>query len=237
MSADAARWASLSCSESHCVATASDGTAWTWSTTPNGNRFGQLCRKTDRVGHSEPGRVDLPPAAGAVVAAAAGGRRDSGHSLLLTAEGRVYSCGCNRWTQLGSGLYGWTDGGPYSRTPAEVVALRGFGRATHIAAGGDHSLVAVEDGGVVGFGRGHRGQLPTGKIQNAAAVAPEHLSGEAWSGTVQAVVALDDCSGVVTSESGSRQTAGGCPDETVAAMFTAAARCRQQGGLERPRKE
>jgi alpha-tubulin suppressor-like RCC1 family protein len=116
----------------------------------------------------------------AVVSAAAGGK----HTALLTRSGGVLTCGCNEHGQLGlfglghsgsgsagagrgssggGGGGGGTNGaGTPARATATAVASLAGERAVTVAAGGAHTLVLVEGGGVFSFGCGQHGRLGHG---------------------------------------------------------------------------
>lgn len=74
-------------------------------------------------------------------------------SLVLLANGDVYSFGYNNWGQLGHG-----DKEDRNRP----TKIQGIGRAKAIAAGERHSLIVVENGNVYSFGSNHYGQLGHG---------------------------------------------------------------------------
>ena len=79
-----------------------------------------------------------------VVAVAAAGR----HSLLLAADGGVYSFGDG-----GGGKLGHDDGGAMHWVPSRVRALDGV-RAVAVSAGDSHSMCALRDGRVLVWGCG-----------------------------------------------------------------------------------
>ena len=105
------------------------------------------------------------------ICVAAGGDSQSGHSAVLTADGSVYTLGCDRWQQLGLGSssggtagYTWLDGKIWQREPHRVTALDTIlegrpCRVVDIAAGSEHTACLCSTGEVVTFGRGHKGQL------------------------------------------------------------------------------
>lgn len=80
----------------------------------------------------------------------------AGHSCARLREGTVWCWGDNRQGQLGS------DGSAlgFETTPVEVVGL--VGRATTIAAGGDHTCAIVEGGSLACWGANSRGELGSG---------------------------------------------------------------------------
>jgi alpha-tubulin suppressor-like RCC1 family protein len=65
------------------------------------------------------------------------------HSLVLTWDGRVYSCGCNHFGQLGHG-------DRHDRPSPELV--EGLEGVCIVAAGACHSLAATDWGDVFGWG-------------------------------------------------------------------------------------
>ena len=83
----------------------------------------------------------------AVVWVAAGAR----HTVLVTADGRVFTCGDGRL-----GVLGYPAAGP-QRLPRAVDGLPG--PAASAAAGGFHTAVVLRDGGVATFGCNSAGQL------------------------------------------------------------------------------
>jgi alpha-tubulin suppressor-like RCC1 family protein len=207
--------ARVSCSATHCLALTPGGQVLSWATHPSGDRFGQLCQGTshrvlDASKQHVAGQVDTAPLAGVTVTAvAAGGSKESGHSLLLGQDGSVWSCGCDRWQQLGlSGAtaagaaagYAWSDGRIWQPSPKEVRALKEVGGAGAAALGADHSLVVASNGrDVYSWGRGEQGQLGRGgKVFLAAPGRSTVLSApDGWK--VKAVHAADNCSAAVHS--------------------------------------
>ncbi|KFM74797.1 X-linked retinitis pigmentosa GTPase regulator, partial [Stegodyphus mimosarum] len=74
------------------------------------------------------------------------------HTALLTASGRLFTFGNNEWGQLGHG---------HTKTvtkPSFVKVLKGE-RATVVACGRSHTLVATDGGHVYAFGSNSEGQL------------------------------------------------------------------------------
>ena len=86
-----------------------------------------------------------------VVAIAAG----ACHSMVLTVEGAVLSFGTGSYGRLGHGDE------RVQLEPMVIEALRGV-RVVAMAAGGGHSLVLTDEGGVLSFGAGVSGQLGHG---------------------------------------------------------------------------
>eukprot|EP00729_Bicosta_minor_P023029 gene23029-6331_t len=187
-------YASISCSDGHCVGITKEGVAYAWATQSHGNRFGQLCRgfvtkagsntasssssssgnsntaatanttatATDELQSARAINVPGLPDGVAIAKGWAGGRKDSGHTALLDTGGNLWMCGCDRWTQLGrGGTSGWADGAAWNPT-AEYVAMPGGAAVQQAALGADHTVALLSNGGVVAFGRGHKGQVTGG---------------------------------------------------------------------------
>eukprot|EP00658_Telonema_sp_P-2_P066298 TRINITY_DN5534_c0_g2_i2.p1 TRINITY_DN5534_c0_g2~~TRINITY_DN5534_c0_g2_i2.p1 ORF type:complete len:869 (+),score=277.49 TRINITY_DN5534_c0_g2_i2:62-2608(+) len=88
----------------------------------------------------------------------------AGHTLALQGNGSVFSWGANQSGQLGHG------NANSSFKPRQVVGLPGT-PAVQVAAGGNSSMVLLEDSTVWGFGSNSVGQLGTGssvKMANTA---------------------------------------------------------------------
>ena len=104
----------------------------------------------DRANQLEPKVIDALRGV-RVVAIAAGGY----HSMVLTDEGVVLSFGHGWYGRLGHGdeMTQWV--------PKVIEALSGV-RVVAIAASSDHSMVLTDDGTVLSFGDGDRGQLGHG---------------------------------------------------------------------------
>ncbi|EOD04355.1 hypothetical protein EMIHUDRAFT_221135 [Emiliania huxleyi CCMP1516] len=89
-----------------------------------------------------------------VVGISAGGSMQTGgtgHSLVLSDEGEVYSFGCNGYGELGRNFDNESEELPTS-VPHVVETLRGT-RVVEIAAGGASSLAATDNGAAYGWGR------------------------------------------------------------------------------------
>jgi alpha-tubulin suppressor-like RCC1 family protein len=148
---------SISAGSMHNLALRSDGTVWSWG----GNEMGQLGDGTsdDR---REPVRVVGLTDVRSIAA-------NWSHSLALRSDGTVWAWGANESAQLGSTVTekdvpprtsgGCRHGGACSRIPLEVIGLPS---AIAVAAGGNHSLALLADGGVWGWGSGGWGQLGSG---------------------------------------------------------------------------
>ncbi|KAJ1639292.1 regulator of chromosome condensation 1/beta-lactamase-inhibitor protein II [Pavlovales sp. CCMP2436] len=242
------RWDRVSCSDTHCLALR-DGVAFSWPISRAGNRFGQLCRGSaekaiSNLGEAQPGVITGVPR---IIDVAAGGQKDAGHSALVDVDGRVWTCGCDRWQQLGlsgAGGLGSAAGYTWSRIwqplPQLVTALVGK-RVTRVALGADHSLALNANGReVYSWGRGEAGQLGDAKpfvrapwlarelclpavaksVQSLARVPAESL-------TLTAINALNDCSSVELCGPRGEQAhvfAGRCANKVREQMVAAATR-------------
>ncbi|KAA0162697.1 hypothetical protein FNF27_08036 [Cafeteria roenbergensis] len=115
---------------------------------------------TSDVGHtlgtlpSKQGAVSL---GGNATAVAAGGE----HSLVLLDDGSLLAFG-----KGGNGRLGYGDTSDVGHTlgtlPSKQGAVSLGGNATAVAAGGEHSLVLLDDGSLLAFGKGDNGKLGNG---------------------------------------------------------------------------
>ena len=120
-----------------------DGTLWAWGA----GSYGQIGNTAAGNTQATPLKVNLA----AVKSVAAGGT----HALAVTSDGAIWAWGNNNTGQLG-------DGGACGKTctnPVKVAALTG---ATAVAGGYVHSLVALADGTMRGWGRNAEGELGDG---------------------------------------------------------------------------
>jgi alpha-tubulin suppressor-like RCC1 family protein len=102
-----------------------------------------------------------------VMALAAGGR----HSLFLTTQGRVYSCGSNQYGQLGistkrpiSKQDQLALRGEFSRHQPALIQFTRKHPIVDVTAGGDHSLLLSARGQVYALGANNWGQLGLGDL-------------------------------------------------------------------------
>lgn len=126
----------------HSIVISTDGRVWTWGR----NEGGQL-------GHGHTDRVDVPTVVSALeglnIVTAACGKQ---HSLFVTERGVVYSCGENKYGQLGLGHQSST---VYSPTK---ISFNGP-PIKKVAAGGDFSMMIDIRGNLYSFGCPEYGQL------------------------------------------------------------------------------
>lgn len=137
----------------HNVALASDGTLVAWGS----NLFGQLGNGTTATAQLPVAVLSDGALAGKMVIAVAAG---AGHTLALTADGRVFSWGSNQTGQLGMG-----SNSPSSRNSPGAISGGGLieGKTVvAIAAGDSHSLAITSDGKAYAWGFGSKGQLGAG---------------------------------------------------------------------------
>lgn len=147
----------------HSVALKSDGSVYAWGS----NTYGQVGQTSGTTQKTLPIQVTGFPAT--VVAIAAGDY----HTLALLSNGSVYGWGQNLSGQLGNGVTS-----SFNNVPVRCGTLTGV-RA--IAAGGSHSLVALNDGSLFGFGSNSNGQLG---VAGAGANSSSPLRIDALSGIV-----------------------------------------------------
>jgi alpha-tubulin suppressor-like RCC1 family protein len=137
-----------------------DGTVWTW-----GDNFrGQLGNNSPVGSSNTPVQVTSENGLGSltdVVAVAAG----SSHSLAVKSDGTVWAWGYDGFGQLGDSI---SHPSNQSHKPVQVQDVGGSGfltDATDIAAGAEHSLVAVSPHGPVwAWGRNEFGSLGNGSF-------------------------------------------------------------------------
>ena len=121
-----------------------DGSVWAWGD----NGYGQMGNPAARHTQSSPIQVQLP---GTATFIAAGGT----HALALTGDGTAWGWGNNNTGQLG-------DSGACGKTCATPVKITGLTDATILAAGYVHSLAALSDGTMRGWGRNNESELGDG---------------------------------------------------------------------------
>lgn len=225
-----------SCSSSiHCVMI-EQGLALAWAPAPspvdgektkknkNGNRFGQLGRTNDES-TPLPLSVNGKPVVG-VVAAAAGGGKDGGHTVIVDDTGSIFTCGCDRWQQLGLGAaqggaagYTWANGRIWQNTLQRLAAFDASQTTFRdVAAGADHTLALASDGSVYGWGRSSLGQVVGGK-HGPFLTAPVKIPNI----NAKAVAAVMDCSAVLDSDN-LVVSFGRCSDTQLSALGACLAR-------------
>lgn len=138
--------ASVTCGEKHGIACSKSGAVYTFGWGVDG-RLG-LGDEADRMEFT---RIDTLESA-RIVSVSLG----SGHSVVLSAEGEMYSFGWNSWGQLGLGDI-------ENRTlPVMIPAIPGAISVRHVSCGGAHTVFITSGGEVYSFGRGANGRLGHG---------------------------------------------------------------------------
>lgn len=138
--------------ESHVVAIATDGTAWTWGS----NFYGQL-GLGDIDPRQSPTPLPSPPGGERYVDVAVG----TGHTLALASDGTLWAWGLNVSGQLGAGST------TYSTSPLRIPL-----EARWIAAGDQYSLALTTTGELWSWGRNWGGQLGDGTDTSREAPGP-----------------------------------------------------------------
>jgi alpha-tubulin suppressor-like RCC1 family protein len=118
------------------------------------NEFGELgstLNNGSEAANPTPLRVGLPGAEDPVVQLAVG----DGATLVVTADGRLYSFGENLYGELGRAL----GSGSEAANPVPAPVSLPGGHVVQAAAGGAHSLVLTAPGQLYAFGQNFYGQL------------------------------------------------------------------------------
>jgi len=173
----------VSCGKYHTAALSASGDVFCWGLESSG----QLGLGSRRLKAPTPQKVDTLSGIG-VTALSCG----MYHTLALTADGEVYSCGYGGSFMSGAGALGHGD-----RTQLEEptkLAFFGDGgsggvRAATISAGGYHSVVRDVDGGVWSWGRGEWGRL--GHYDSSDCLEPTRVEECDELGGIQAAFAAD----------------------------------------------
>lgn len=140
--------AAIAAGSGHVLALSTSGEIWAWGRNDSGQLgIGNTLTK------KKPEKI---PGLSTAIAIAAG----MDHSLALLADGTVFAWGSNTFGQVGNG------GGPcpcdriLDPTPVLIDIVGAAPLA--IVAGGNHSLVLMDDNSVWGWGRNNEGQLGQG---------------------------------------------------------------------------
>jgi alpha-tubulin suppressor-like RCC1 family protein len=160
------------------------------------NEFGELgsaLNNGSERANPTPLPVSLPDVEGPVVQLAAG---DSA-SLVVTADGRLYSFGKNTYGELGRAL----GSGSEAANPVPARVSLPDGRVVQAAAGGAHSLALSSTGQLYAFGSNRFGQLgsTTNNGNENANPTPAALALPGASGPVSQIAAGDAHSLALTS--------------------------------------
>ena len=213
-----------SCSATHCVRVR-DGLALVWPKNSSGNRFGQLgngiankrldnlqleqapasmlipSTKVSSVAASS--STTIPKTKPFVVAAAAGGAMDAGHTAVVLSDGSVFTCGCDRWQQLGLGSsaagsagYTWENGKIWRPVLQRVQSLdppNPNDPIIDVACGADYTILRSKNGRVVGFGRSQIGQVTGNGRKGPFVTGPVHVAATKAAVTHIATDPIGDC--------------------------------------------
>ena len=156
------------CGFFHTAAVTESGELWTW-----GLGFSGQLGQRDRESKLSPGKVEIGKDAHCKVTVAAAGR---GHTVVVTENGDVWSCGGNFWGQLGTGDR------ERRMSPTRIPKSMFEGAVVlMIACGADHSVATTSAGRVWTWGGGGRSQLGLGDTQYRSVptlLAPECFGSE-----------------------------------------------------------
>ncbi|KAL4425546.1 hypothetical protein ABPG75_009562 [Micractinium tetrahymenae] len=178
----------VACGDAHSAALLADGRLLTWGR----GRYGAL-------GHGDLENRSTPQAVRAL-AGVAGCQLSCGddHTVLLAANGSVWTCGRGTWGQTGQGH---TEDICY---PKQVSALAGR-RIVQVSAGGRHTLALDSSNQLLAFGNNESGQC--GGPASPCQPSPRLVEGLPFGCPVLFVVAGGDHSAVVVDRGGSVQSA------------------------------
>jgi hypothetical protein len=178
-----------------------------------------------------------------VLAAAAGGDKDGGHSAVVLSDGRVLTCGCDRWQQLGLGSsssgaagYTWKDGRIWQPLLLRVPALSTDAyKATtfdndpiiDVSCGADYTISQTRMGRVIGIGRSHLGQVTGNGKRGPFVTAAVNVVRNGGNNISHVVTKPDgDCTLLVRDlKSALAAQGGGGPDLWWDTLKTASAEC------------
>ena len=142
------RVVAVSAGGGHSLAITADGSVWSWGA----GAYGKLGHGDEQI-QSLPMRIEALAEQCVVAVSAA-----DNHSLALTANGEVWSCGHGSLGQLGHGDE------QRQQLPKKVEALTGQ-RVIAVSAGWQHSLALTADDAVWSWGYGGQGRLGHGDEQ------------------------------------------------------------------------
>ena len=142
-------------SGSHQLAVSEDGALYTWGYASPQGKLGHA----DAKNRLTPEQIPRDMLGGVPVLAAACGL---GHTLVVTADGGVWTCGCNYFGQLGREA-GTND----ARFGRAMLGNDTGTRAAMPASGDFHNVVVAHDGDVWTWGLGEYGSLGQGSRANS----------------------------------------------------------------------
>jgi alpha-tubulin suppressor-like RCC1 family protein len=151
------KYVAVSGGGTHTLALQADGTLWSWGS----NEFGQLGNGTSTPGaaNSTPIQVGVDADWRAISAGGA-------HSVVLKADGTLWSWGANDYGQLGNGV---AVPGAIVTDPAQVGTDTDWGA---VSAGDLYTLALKRNGSVWGWGSGTSGELGNGVAANTSDPTP-----------------------------------------------------------------
>ena len=150
---------SVAAGATHTVVVKSDGTVWTWGS----GFFGELGRLVPFT----PGGPDANPVPTQVMTGAVAAAAGRNFTVVLKADGTVWTFGFNSTGQLGR----QTNGVSEQSVPTQVLS-----GVSAVAAGGSHTLALKVDGTVWTFGNNLDGQLGTAiNVGISAPNVPTHV--------------------------------------------------------------
>jgi len=179
--------------DTHAACVAATGTLWSWGE----GECGKLGHG-DTEPRQRPVRLGREMYGGSPAVMVACGKA---HTLVLTAEGCVWSCGWGYYGQIGHG-------DKADKLLLTLVAEQQFGGAkiVMVAAGGNHSVTLGAEGRVWTWGKGQYGRLGTNDEQNR--LVPTLLDGEALGGAAAVVVAAGHGHTVIVTIEGALWSCG-----------------------------
>mmetsp|Transcript_238 Transcript_238/g.356 ORF Transcript_238/g.356 Transcript_238/m.356 type:complete len:258 (+) Transcript_238:72-845(+) len=216
------KWVNVSKSQDgsgHYLGVTRSGKVFSWGSS---NSMGQLGR---RESSKKKTPLQVEGFTGQARKTFAGGSKESGHSAILDAEGKLWLAGCDRWQQLGLGSshggsagYTWEDGRiwrPFFTINTSLLSLMkeregSNGSIRDMALGGDHTVVLSSNSeDVYTFGKGGEGQLGVvGKPFVSAPVRSSVLSDK--EARIAAVCAIQHCSLTLDGSGNILKKAGRC---------------------------
>lgn len=147
----------LRCGERHCVAIASDGSAYAWGDNSKGQCGAgglETKEKVSEVGEQQPLRVQTPPRLQVVDV-------DCGdeHTSLLAQSGVLYACGDDHWMQLGVTTQPWVKGEHKIPGDVHISTCVEDVAGKSVSCGGQYTVMVARDGTPWSWGENSHGQL------------------------------------------------------------------------------
>ncbi len=149
----------VACGRYHTVFLTNDGKVYSCGYNDYGGQLGL----GDTTSRSVPTLISTNIGTLTISAVACGG----GHTVFLTNDGKVFSCGLNNYGQLGLGNT------TSQNTPQQILALNSL-TISAIACGGRHTIFLTNDGKVYCCGANFNGELGLGNTTNHS--TPQQIS-------------------------------------------------------------